>query len=296
MTLLVPWSPRAWGRTLYLTGAIPVWLVPPAVVAVPAYFTGDTLPGLVVVLLTVPVLTGIQRHRLRATAGLVVSPPPVRWRWLRYLWLRSTWRQAAYHILAAPVLAAAALAAFGMWLAGVLWTFVYVYAWTLHPGSLLDRGQSWPPAGWPFGALHIPVDAYLTLAGIALLAAAPWCTAAVGALDVKAARLLGTSRAQELQDRVETLTQTRAGVVDAADAERRRLERDLHDGTQQRLVSLAMRLGMARAHPADADQAQQVIAEAHEEAKAARSVDGYFDVASPCGGPTLITVDLPCAR
>ena len=120
--------------------------------------------------------------------------------------------------------------------------------------------------------LHIPIDVYLTAGGIALLLAAPWLTAAVGALDARAARaLLGPSRAEELQLRVEQLTQTRAGAVDAADAERRRLERDLHDGTQQRLVSLAIRLGMARATPADAAQAHLVIAEAHEETKAALS-------------------------
>ena len=81
--------------------------------------------------------------------------------------------------------------------------------------------------------------------------------------------LLGPSRAEELEHRVEHLTQTRAGAVDAADAERRRLERDLHDGTQQRLVSLAMNLGMARAQAVTADDAHQAIADAHEEAKAA---------------------------
>jgi signal transduction histidine kinase len=114
------------------------------------------------------------------------------------------------------------------------------------------------------------VDVYLTAAGIALLVAAPWLTAGVAALDATVAQaLLGPSRADELEHRVEHLTQTRAGAVDAADAERRRLERDLHDGTQQRLVSLAMNLGMARAQAATADEAHQAIAEAHEEAKAA---------------------------
>jgi signal transduction histidine kinase len=58
-------------------------------------------------------------------------------------------------------------------------------------------------------------------------------------------------------------------VVDAADAERRRLERDLHDGAQQRLVSLAMNLGMARNQAGSAEEAHQAIADAHEEAKAA---------------------------
>ena len=58
--------------------------------------------------------------------------------------------------------------------------------------------------------------------------------------------------------------------MDAADAERRRIERDLHDGAQQRLVSLAMNLGRARAHATDAPEpAKQAIADAHEEAKQA---------------------------
>ena len=89
-------------------------------------------------------------------------------------------------------------------------------------------------------------------------------------LDVRAAgTLLGPSRADELEHRVEQLAKTRAGAVDAADAERRRLERDLHDGTQQRLVSLAINLGMARAQVSTAEEARQAIADAHEEAKSA---------------------------
>jgi signal transduction histidine kinase len=277
----VPWSPHVWGQALYQTGGIPVQLAALAVVAVPGIAIDprqvkvDLLPGLVVVFLAVPLLTAVQRHRLRATTGVVIVPQPVIARRLSGPGIvaaarsQATWRQLGYHLLAGPVVAVAAVAAFGVWLAGILFTFVYLYAWTLYPWSLLYRGQSWPPGGH-FARLGIPADAYLTVAGIALLAAAPWVTAAVGALDAGAARvLLGTSRVEELEHRVEQLAQTRAGVVDAADAERRRLERDLHDGTQQRLVSLAMRLGMARANPADATQAHQVIAEAHEEAKAA---------------------------
>ena len=85
-----------------------------------------------------------------------------------------------------------------------------------------------------------------------------------------AAALLGPSRSYELERRVESLAESRAGVVDAADAERRRIERDLHDGAQQRLVSLAMNLGMARENLTDLPQeARQVIAEAHDEAKEA---------------------------
>jgi signal transduction histidine kinase len=59
-------------------------------------------------------------------------------------------------------------------------------------------------------------------------------------------------------------------VVDAADLERRRIERDLHDGAQQRLVSLALNLGLARETLTGVpDDAMRVIVEAHEEAKEA---------------------------
>jgi signal transduction histidine kinase len=231
---------------------------------------------LVLALIAAPLLTRIHCHRLRATAGVVISPQPMMPNGLSVAaipaLLRSpvTWRQVGYHFLAAPALAAAALAAFGVWLAGLLYTLVYAYAWTFSSQSLLARGQSSGPPGHLAPMSNIPVDAYLTVAGLVLLVAAPWLTAGVAALDVRAARaLLGPTRAEELEHRVEHLTQTRAGVVDAADAERRRLERNLHDGTQQRLVSLAMNLGMARAQTATVEEAHEAIAEAHEEAKAA---------------------------
>ena len=122
----------------------------------------------------------------------------------------------------------------------------------------------------------------------------------------------GPSRTEELEHQVRRLAQTRAGAVDAADAERRRLERDLHDGTQQRLVSLAMNLGMARVEVTTAEQAKQAIAAAHEEAKAAltelrnlirglhpavladRGLDAALSgVAARMPVPVRLTVDLP---
>jgi len=56
---------------------------------------------------------------------------------------------------------------------------------------------------------------------------------------------LATSRTERLQQRVQVLTETRAEAVDSAAAELRRLERDLHDGPQARLVALSMSLGLA---------------------------------------------------
>ena len=56
---------------------------------------------------------------------------------------------------------------------------------------------------------------------------------------------LATSRTEQLERRVQVLTETRADAVDTAAAELRRLERDLHDGPQARLVALSMSLGLA---------------------------------------------------
>jgi signal transduction histidine kinase len=67
----------------------------------------------------------------------------------------------------------------------------------------------------------------------------------------------------ELRARLEELTASRTRIVEAAQAERRRIERDLHDGTQQRLVSVAMTLGLADARLlADPESAQTVLRDA----------------------------------
>ena len=323
----VPWSPAAWRQALYLVGGIPAQIVALLVVLLPVLAAHRlraavplTVIGLAVVFAALPLLTWIQRHRLRAAAGVdIPARPGIPDRWSREGLIaaarsRSTWQQAGYHLLAAPLLAAAAGLAFLLWLGGAAYTLLYTWAWARTPGTLLYRGQSVSPMLHGVPVLgRIPLDGYLTVAGVAALVAAPWFSAGVGAVDARVARsLLGPSRAEELQLRVEQLSRTRAGAVDAADAERRRLERDLHDGTQQRLVSLALQLGMARADPAGPEQAQLVIAEAHEEAKAAlaelrnlirglhppvledRGLDAALSgVAARMPIPVKVTVDVP---
>jgi signal transduction histidine kinase len=69
----------------------------------------------------------------------------------------------------------------------------------------------------------------------------------------------------ELRARLVELQASRARLVEATDAERRRIERDLHDGTQQRLVSIAMSLGLLEARlPAQASAAQPIVRETRE--------------------------------
>ncbi|MEU4802906.1 sensor histidine kinase [Actinosynnema sp. NPDC023587] len=87
----------------------------------------------------------------------------------------------------------------------------------------------------------------------------------VVALEARVARrCLGPSEAELLRRRIDELAESRAGVVAAVDAERRRIERDLHDGVQQRLVALGMLLGRARRHPEHADE---LIRQAHDESR-----------------------------
>jgi signal transduction histidine kinase len=95
-------------------------------------------------------------------------------------------------------------------------------------------------------------------------------TLGLTALDGALARgLLGVT-ARDLERRVDELEESRARVVDSVDAERRRIERDLHDGAQQRLVALAMNLGRARArYDDDPEAAKRLLDEAHLDAKQA---------------------------
>ncbi|MFC7327927.1 sensor histidine kinase [Marinactinospora rubrisoli] len=80
--------------------------------------------------------------------------------------------------------------------------------------------------------------------------------------------LLGPSPQDLLEQRVAELTESRAGVVAAVDDERRRIERDLHDGVQQRLVALAMLLGRAR-RGTDPRRSGDLLNQAHDEAQRA---------------------------
>src|SRR5690606_27520098 len=75
---------------------------------------------------------------------------------------------------------------------------------------------------------------------------------------------------ERLAAQVTQLETSRSAAVDAAEAERRRIERDLHDGAQQRLVALAAGLGAAKERlEHDPEGGREMVTAAHEEAKAA---------------------------
>jgi signal transduction histidine kinase len=82
--------------------------------------------------------------------------------------------------------------------------------------------------------------------------------------------LLSPSPTAALQHQVSALADARQGAVSSAQTERHRIERDLHDSVQPRLVSLAMTIGLAQTKlDTDLPVAKQLIAEAHDDAKVA---------------------------
>jgi signal transduction histidine kinase len=120
-------------------------------------------------------------------------------------------------------------------------------------------GAIWPIESVGEGFLSLPQGALILAIG---LAAAPYLRRA----DALFARLLlGPTGSAELRTRVTQLTVTRADTVDAQAAELRRIERDLHDGAQARLVSLGMTIGLAEElFGRDPETARQLLAEARE--------------------------------
>jgi signal transduction histidine kinase len=208
----------------------------------------------VLVLWAVQGLTALQRSRLRATLGLEIpaGPPAAERRpWPVGPWLAAaTWRQLGFHLLAIVT--------------GVIGGGLVAACWLAPAAAIAYLATGHPPAA---------AGAAAVAAVGGLLLAAPWVARQVTRADETSARaLLGPGRSEELAQRVESLARSRADVVAAADAERRRIERDLHDGAQQRLVSLAMNLGMARERFADAPEPmRRAIADAHDEAVLALS-------------------------
>ena len=109
-----------------------------------------------------------------------------------------------------------------------------------------------------------------------------------------AAALLSAPGEAELTERIETLETSRAGAVDVQDSELRRIERDLHDGAQARLVALGMSLGMAEQKLArDPEAAGQLLAEAR--VGAAEALRELRDLARGIHPPVLADRGLQAA-
>ena len=160
------------------------------------------------------------------------------------------WRVMAYQLAKLPVGLIELYAVF-FWIGGLV-NLSYPLRWGAFrnhpPGVRLSPVPVFTPFGWfgegTFRVATLPGTFAAAAAGAAMLLAAPWVTRAVTSADAWLIRgLLGPGR---LAQRVHDLELSRALAVDDSAALLRRLERNLHDGAQIRLATLAMNLGMAR--------------------------------------------------
>jgi len=219
---------------------------------------------------------------------------------------RATWGQIGYALLRLPVSVVSFTLTVTVWSAGLMALTLPLYARQLPGGGPNVDGHYFLTGTVPL--------ALCAVAGLVVLLAAAPLTRGLGSVDAALARwLLSPPRDAELKARVTQLEVSRERVVDAAEAERRRIERDLHDGAQQRLVAVAMELGRAKARFADdVDAAAALVDQAHAEAKAAlvelrelvrgvhppvlteRGLDAALSgLAARCSVPVSLQVDVP---
>jgi signal transduction histidine kinase len=216
---------------------------------------------------------------------------------------KATWGEIGYSLLRLPVSAVAITVSVTAWSAALVLLTLPLYDRYLPSGGARIGDVVF--TGTPAMAASVAL-------GLALLLISPQLTRGFGRLDVGLARgLLGPP--SDLAARVTELEDSRERVLDAAEAERRRIERDLHDGAQQRLVALAIELGRAKARFADdPDAARALVDQAHVQAKEAltelrnlvrgvhppvlteRGLDAALSgLAALCPVPVEVHVDVP---
>lgn len=268
-------SPRTWLAFIHhfvgvCLGAAILWIVVPGMVAgvlgMPIAMIGMPIMG--ATLRVTDWFARTERARFAVTLGEQIPAWPdgsrsgYRMRLLprlAKLGERATWREVLYALIRGPLSAAAAFVSLCLWAVGLVMVTLPLYDWSLPGGGAHVDGRT----------LHEPKAVLAAMAGLLVLLAAPQVTRGLAAADAALARrLLGPP--SSLAARIAQLELSRERVVDAAEAERRRIERDLHDGAQQRLVALAMELGRAKAKFSnDVNAARVLVDQAHAQAKAA---------------------------
>ncbi|MFI9584949.1 sensor histidine kinase [Streptomyces sp. NPDC052236] len=327
--LRAPFEGRTWREFLYVLLSFPISIV---------FFTFAVTSvslgaGLLITFLGIPVLAAglvgcrafgaLERARARTLLHLDVgNPAPVRGQkrglmsWVGAV-LKSgvSWRHLLYAMLHLPWATFAFSVSFSFWITGwatllyPLWHWIFILS-TDDPGLAFfgdsDGTQLYLDTPFEIGATAV--------VGLVFVLATPWLIRGLVSVDrVLVGGLLGPSR---LATRVVELESDRGVVVDTAAADLRRIERDLHDGAQARLVALAMDLGLAKeklnADTLDTVAAAQMVNEAHGEVKVAlqelrdlargihpavltdRGLDAALSsIASRCTVPVTVEVDLP---
>ncbi|MGA4944839.1 sensor domain-containing protein [Streptomyces cinereoruber] len=262
-----PWRAAAYLFTGAVAGAVTlVGIVTAVAVCGVLVVVLVGLPLLVLVALGGIPVAWVERRRLRlidrdpvSGRHRVPTAPGLR-AWLTTrLREQGTWRELGYALLFAvllwPVDALVVTVALLLPLSVVATPLLMA---TVGDGDEAKVLKQWTVTTWPtaFG---------VAVLGLLLLGLGAYVLCAAAGARAGLARLLIASREGELDAEVVELARSRARLVDAFEAERRRIERDLHDGAQQRLVALSMALGLARLDAPPGPLADQ-LARAHEEA------------------------------
>ena len=275
-----------WRSAGYLLAAPPVAVAAAACLAVPAVpwlvLAGGGYPigaivllillGAVLIVALGPMIAipigALARRRIRvadprpvcAVRPQATAPGPAAWLRARYL-SPATWRELGYACLLAtvvPVLSLAALLALplaGLFIAG--------------PFLVLAQQPHSSPVALGFGTVStVGQTVPYLIAGLVMLPLVPCLVTLVAGADAAVARaLLTEGQDEQLRAELTEVSRSRARLAGAFEAERRRIERDLHDGAQQRLVSLTLQLGLARLDLPAHSPAAAAVAAAHEQAK-----------------------------
>ncbi|MEU1847822.1 sensor domain-containing protein [Streptomyces sp. NPDC019990] len=322
--LRAPVGGRAWRELGHVLLGLPISIL----LFTYAVTTVSLGAGLLVTFLGIPVLAAalvgcrgfgaLERRRARALLGLAVAEPePLRRAepgvvaWVgAVLASGASWRALLYCVLHLPWAVFSFVVAVNVWVLGWGLLTYPLWFWVLPMYAGQDGIQLYGDethAIYLDNAFEVTVTA---LVGLLLTIAVPWIVRGLTTVDRLLVRgLLGPSR---LASRVVELESDRGVVVDTAAADLRRIERDLHDGAQARLVALAMDLGLAKEKlQEDPEAAARMVDEAHGEVKAAlrelrdlargihpavltdRGLDAALSaVASRCGVPVRVEVDL----
>ncbi|MFI9153725.1 sensor histidine kinase [Streptomyces sp. NPDC053367] len=323
--LRAPFEARHWSELLYVLVSLPVSVLM-FTYAVTMVSLGA---GLLVTFLGIPVLAAalagcrglgaLERVRARALLRLdVADPEPLRMRgnglmaWMGAVFKSgSSWRQLLYAVLHLPWAVFSFAVAVSFWSYGWAMLTYPLWFWLFPAYAGQDGLQLY---GDETHAIYLdnPFEIGVTaVLGLLVTLATPWIVRALTMVDrLLVQGLLGPSR---LSARVVELESDRGVVVDTAAADLRRIERDLHDGAQARLVALAMDLGLAKEKlTEDPRAAARMVDEAHGEVKTAlqelrdlargihpavltdRGLDAALSaVASRCAVPVTVEVDLP---
>ncbi|MEX5637716.1 sensor histidine kinase [Parafrankia sp. FMc2] len=275
---------RTWTQVLYVLISVPlaaagfVWVL--ATLALSAVLTLTPL-GLWLLALTLRgarVLGNLHRALAAVLLGdRIAAPPPPAGRsplaWRRAILTdASQWQAVGYLLLKLPVATLICAVTVAVWANGGLLLSYPVLRTTNGPTVVEADGTV--RHGFSIGGFHLdtwPGMLLVTAAGAIVFLLAPWVVSRVLVVDRFLLRaLLGTN---QRSDRVRELERTRAQAVDDATATLRRIERDLHDGTQARLVALGISLTMAKdtlrgeADDASFRQTRELIDSAHQQAR-----------------------------